>query len=311
MKNISIGVDVGGSHISCMGFDLDKHQLLPNSFFESYVDSRALPETIIKTWGNNIKQTIEKIGIDNVSGIGFAMPGPFDYINGISSFNGQNGKYENTYGMNVRTMLTDFLNSPKNLKIRFINDATAFALGEDRIGKAKDYKRSLSITLGTGFGSAFINNGLPLVKGLKVPKGGCLWHLPFENGVADDYFSTRGLLDRFEKKTGNKCHGVKNIVDLCHTNSEAKELLEDFGEKMAIFLQPWLRKSKVETIVFGGNISKAYSFFGKALKSYLHSVDISVNIAVSDLREKSAFVGSAVLIEDKTYEKILPVLQEM
>jgi len=60
MKNIAIGVDVGGSHISCMGFNLDSQQLLPNTFFESCADSHATPDVIIKTWGNVIKQSIEK-----------------------------------------------------------------------------------------------------------------------------------------------------------------------------------------------------------------------------------------------------------
>ena len=311
MENIAIGVDVGGSHISCMGFDLDNQQLLPYTFFESAVDNHAMPDVIINTWGAIIKQSIEKVGVGNVSGIGFAMPGPFDYLNGISRFNGQNGKYENTYGMNVRNMLTSFLNYPKNLKIRFINDATAFALGEDRIGKAKDSKRSLSITLGTGFGSAFVKNGLPLVEGVEVPESGCLWHLPFENGVADDYFSTRGLLDRFEKKTGNKCYGVKDIVALCSSNPEAKALFEDFGKKMGLFLHPWIEKSKIETLVLGGNISRSYHLFGNSLQNYFNDNNLNIKVAVSELRENAAFIGSAVLIDDAFYERVLPVLEHM
>ncbi|RED47512.1 ROK family protein [Seonamhaeicola aphaedonensis] len=311
MKNIAIGVDIGGSHISCMGFNLETKKLLPESFVENSIDNHAMPDAIISTWGHVIKQSINKIGINRVSGIGFAMPGPFDYANGISLFSGQNGKYEHTYGIDVKNMLTDFLNLKEPLKIRFINDASAFALGEAKFGSAKTNNSILSITLGTGFGSAFIKNGVPVVNGNEVPKGGCLWHLPFENATADDYFSTRGLIERFEQKTGHKCKGVKDIVDLCGTNSDAKQLLEDFGEKMASFLHPWVRKSKVETVVFGGNISRAYQFFGKSLKSYLNSVDLPVNIIVSQLKEKSAFMGSAVLIDDKLYESIFPVLQKM
>ena len=121
------------------------------------------------------------------------MPGPFDYVNGISLFKGENGKYENTYGMNVPKMLNDFLALPEQIKCRFINDATAFAIGEDQVGKAKNYKRSLSVTLGTGFGSAFIKNGLPVVEGEEVPEGGCLWHLPFENGLAGGFLKKRGV----------------------------------------------------------------------------------------------------------------------
>ena len=63
---------------------------------------------------------------------------------------------------------------------------------------------SLSITLGTGFGSAFISNRIPIVDGPLVPRLGCVYHLPYRDGIADDYFSTRGLLGRYKKLTGKE-----------------------------------------------------------------------------------------------------------
>ncbi|APY11534.1 hypothetical protein BWZ22_09885 [Seonamhaeicola sp. S2-3] len=311
MKNIAIGVDVGGSHISCMGFNLESRQLLLDSYAESHVNSHGSINEVIKSWGNVIKKSIDKIGSKYVAGIGFAMPGPFDYVNGISCFTGQNGKYEHTYGMNVRERLLEFLNLSHPIEIRFINDATAFALGEAKFGKAKTYKSMLSVTLGTGFGSAFIKNGVPVSEGEEVPQDGCLWHVPFENELADDYFSTRGLINRFKQKTGHKCVGVKEIVGLCTTNPYAKELFIDFGTKMGVFLTPWIKKSNIDIIVLGGNISRAYFLFGETMQSYFKGEGISVEIVVSDLKEKSAFMGSAVLIDDQLYNTILPVLQKM
>ena len=75
-----------------------------------------------------------------------------------------------------------------------MNDASSFAVGEAWAGSASKFDRSLSITLGTGFGSAFISNRIPIVDGPLVPKLGCIYHLPYRDGIADDYFSTRGLL---------------------------------------------------------------------------------------------------------------------
>ena len=56
--------------------------------------------------------------------------------------------------------------------IRFMNDASSFAVGEAWAGSASKFNRSLSITLGTGFGSAFISNRIPIVDGPEVPKTG-------------------------------------------------------------------------------------------------------------------------------------------
>lgn len=311
MKNIAIGVDVGGSHVSCMAFDLSKKQLLTETFAENDLDNHGQPEEIIESWGGVIKNTIGIVGIENVAGVGFAMPGPFDYVKGVSLFEGQNGKYENTYGMNVPEMLNGFLGLSEKLSCRFINDATAFAIGEDQVGKARTYNRSLSVTLGTGFGSAFIKDGLPVVEGAEVPKGGCLWHLPFEGGIADDYFSTRGLLGRFEKATRQKLEGVKQIADQAATNPEAQALFTDFGEKMGMFLQPWIEKFEIEIFVMGGNISKAYHLFGPSLHAHLEKVGLKMDVAISELKETAAFIGSATLVDNDYYNKVLPLHSKM
>ncbi len=311
MTKIAIGVDVGGSHVSCMAYDLVDKKLLPHTLAETDLNNHGQPSEIIAAWGGVIKSAIETVGIENVKGVGFAMPGPFDYVNGVSLFEGQNGKYENTYGLNVPAALRKSLCLPEDFKIRLINDATAFAIGEDQVGKAKNFQRSLSVTLGTGFGSAFIKNGLPVVEGNEVPENGCMWHLPFENGIADDYFSTRGFLSRFEMETGQKIQGVQQMAELASTNRQAQNLFDDFGAKMGLFLQPWIERFGVEIFVIGGNISKAYHLFGDSLNAYLERNNLKMKIAVSELKETAAFIGSATLVEDTFYKSVLPVLHKM
>lgn len=310
-KKIAIGVDVGGSHVSCTVYDLEQKQLLAETHAENDLNNHGQPDEVIDAWGKTIKKTMELAGAENIAGIGFAMPGPFDYVKGIPLFTGENGKYENIYGINVPVMLRNYLGLDNDFKIRFINDATAFAIGEDQVGKAKDCANSLSVTLGTGFGSAFIKNGLPIVEGAEVPENGCLWHLPFEDGIADDYFSTRGLINRYEKVTGKKMPGVKQIAELADSTPEAIELFDDFGIKMGTFLQPWIEKFGIETFVMGGNISRAYSLFGGSLNNYLDQANLKMEVAVSELKESASFIGAATLVDDEFYESVLPALAKM
>ena len=312
MKNpIAIGVDIGGSHISCAAFDLSQKKYLENTLAENDLDNHASSEEIIGVWGDTIKKTMKIAGTENISGIGFAMPGPFNYEKGISLFTGQNGKYENTYGLNVPTELRKYLDLPEDFKIRFINDATAFAIGEDSVGKAKEVSRSLSITLGTGFGSAFIREGLPVLDGKEVPEQGCVWHIPFEDGIADDYFSTRGFLKRYQDKTGKRLPGVKQLADLVKTDPVAKSLFDDFGSKIGQFLKPWIKKFGIEMLVIGGNISRAYPLFEKSLTDFLKEEKLEMMISVSGLKETASFIGSATLVDDSFYIKILPLLKKM
>lgn len=311
MGSIAIGVDVGGSHVSCAACNIEEKRYLRDTFSESDLDNQGTADEIIGVWSRTIQQTIDKVGLKNVAGIGFAMPGPFDYAKGIAMFKGNNKKYENIYGLNVPEALRIKLNLPDSFPIRFINDATAFAIGEDWIGMASGSKRSMAITLGTGFGSAFLSDRLPVVSGSEVPEMGCVWYLPFENGTADDYFSTRGFLNRYFEKTGVQVSGVKALAQLADEQVDAKMLFEDFGNKLGLFLAPWVVKFGVEVLVIGGNISYAFHLFGESLKTSLEANGADIRIAVSELKESASMIGSAVLVDEKYFGRVKSLLPQM
>ncbi len=252
------------------------------------------------------------MGKENVVGLGFAMPGPFDYENGIPLFTGDNNKYENIYGINVSKILIQLLGFPDEFPIRFMNDATAFAIGEEWFGKAIGVKKLLSITLGTGIGSAFIDNSLPVTSGDNVPLNGCVWHLPFKIGIADDYFSSRGLVKRYLRKTGISTSGVKEIAVAAENDEMAKEVFKEFGIDLFEFLKPWLEKFGVEKIVLGGNISLAADLFVPSMKTELDKAGLSsISIDISDLGETAAIIGGARLIEPDYWLKIKEKIKDM
>ncbi len=311
MSSIAIGVDIGGSHISCAACNIVEKRYLPETFSENDADNQGTVEEIIGIWSRTIQSTIDKVGIENVGGIGFAMPGPFDYANGIAMFKGNNKKFENLYGLDVRDALRKKMNLPDTFPIRFINDATAFAIGEDWIGKANGSKRSMAITLGTGFGSAFLCDRLPVVDGSKVPDKGCVWYLPFENGNADDYFSTRGFLNRYFEKTGIHLSGVKELAQLVVNTPEAKVLFDDFGSKLGQFLCPLMMNFGVEVLVIGGNISNAYPLFCESLNAYLKTNGADIRVSVSELKETASMIGSSVLVDESYYERVKLLLPQM
>ncbi|MGM0377951.1 MAG: ROK family protein [Bacteroidota bacterium] len=311
MNHAAIGVDIGGSHVSCAACDVNGQTLLKDTLAEHDLDNHAPAGEILGIWGKTLQETMDKAGRQNVEGIGFAMPGPFDYVKGIPLFTGANQKYEHLYGVDVSKTLRDFLELPDEFPVRFINDATAFAIGEDWLGNAKGFSRSLCITLGTGFGSAFLKEGLPVVKGNEVPEMGCLYHLPFDGGTADDYFSTRGLVDRYNKMTGNQVTGAREIAEAAKTEDAAKKVFHDFGSRLVELLEPWIRKFGVEVLVIGGNISNAFELFGPSLDESLKKEGFDVVVLTSYLQESAAMAGSARLIEESFWKRVKPLLEDM
>jgi glucokinase len=309
-KNIAIGTDIGGSHISCAAIDLVSGKIIRNTLTERSVDNQAQANNIIGTWTQALSAVLKKVPLENVKGIGFAMPGPFDYVKGISYIRGV-AKYENLYGINITDAISNSLNVKDGFLIRFMNDASAFAVGEAWAGSAANFNRSLSITLGTGFGSAFIRNRIPIVDGPEVPKLGCIYHLPFKDGIADDYFSTRGLLSRYKKLTGKELDGVKELAALAGTEKAVTDLFIDFGENTGLFLAPWLNKFKAEILVIGGNISHAYNLFGDAFEIRLKKENCFCKVAISKLKEDAALLGSGYLLDDEFWRSVQHALPLM
>jgi glucokinase len=309
-KNIAIGTDIGGSHISCAAIDLLSGKILRDTFSERTVNNQAQAHSIISVWAETISEVLKKLPPDRVKGIGFAMPGPFDYVKGICFIRGV-AKYENLYGFNISDAISSSLDVPEDFLIRFMNDASAFAVGESWAGSAIRETRSMSITLGTGFGSAFISNRIPIVDGPEVPKLGCVYHLPYKDGIADDYFSTRWFIGRYKSIRGNDLAGVKELAELALTDNRVTDLFTEFGDNLGLFLAPWLKKFGAEIIVIGGNISYAYNLFGAVFEERLKKEKCICRVALSNLKEDAALLGSAYLLDDDFWESIQHALPLM
>jgi glucokinase len=238
------------------------------------------------------------------------MPGPFDYVNGIALFE-RVEKYESLYGANIVKEMRTRLGVDDRVKFRFINDATSFAIAEAWIGKARDFRRVVALTLGTGFGSAFLIGGIPVIEGDSVPGSGCVWHIPFRDGIADDYFSTRWFVSRYETITGKRVPGVKEIADVFDTDIAAQEVFQEYGANMGEFLAPWLKQFDAEIIVIGGNVSAAFPYFGEVFSETLLKNGVGIEIRISGMMENAAIIGSSRLIEEDFWENVKGLLSKM
>ena len=309
-KKHAVGVDIGGSHISCAAIDLDNRKIISETLEGRPVDNKASAGEIIERWSEALSGTIRKAGAGNIRGIGFAMPGPFDYVNGICLIKGV-PKYEKLYGTNIAGAISSSLNLPGSMQIRFMNDASSFAVGEAWAGRASGSRRSMAVTLGTGLGSAFIDDRVPVVTGDRVPDLGCVYHINYRDGIADDYFSTRWFIKRYKELTGHDAAGVKEIYEAALRDDGLKQIFLEFGSSFGSFIAPFLNKFGAEVLVIGGNISQSYDLFGGALERELKDNDCSTKPYTSDLMEDAALLGSAYLLDDSFWNSVKDLLQYM
>jgi len=309
-KKYAIGADIGGSHISTVLIDMEKGSMLTESHAEQKVDNQASADEILTNWAIAIQKTMDHTKDGELTGIGFAMPGPFAYKTGVALLKNV-AKYESLYGINVGDELKKILNLPESMPFRYMNDAMSFAIGECWMGKASHYKNVVAITLGTGFGSAFLTDGVPVIEGNRVPKMGYVYHIPYENGIADDYFSTRWFIKEYFIRSGIHASGVKEIAEIANADAEAKKMFEDFGTNMGNFLAPLLQNFEASCLVIGGNVSGAYLLFGSWFENALKKQNISIEIVISELMESAAMTGSARLLDEEFWKDVEPLVSKI
>lgn len=286
----AIGVDVGGSHLCSAVIDLDKKVIVSKPFLTP-MDHTSPKEDILECFKANLLGTMEEFGAE-VDQVGLAFPGPFDYAAGIPMME---HKFASLYGMDLTAALQDKLGN-HFIDFRYVNDASAFALGECFGGSGKDRHRVLALTLGTGVGSGFVVDGKLDETSDRVPAGGEVWNLPFDGTIVDACFSTRWVTGRYKELTGKDVPGAKEVAQACAEEEEARQLFREFGLRLAAFASPVLEKFGADTLILGGNISRNYALFSETLLSGLPS---GVDVRTSALLDQAAMIGAASLFREE------------
>ena len=316
----ALAYDIGGSHISaalCERGTYTLHGLtrapLPDHESGSGHFSAASFVRLIHTLGEAAASTAH-IDKEHIAGACLAMPGPFDYENGISHMQ---HKLQSLLNFDLKSALAArFHWQPAQL--RFVNDAAAFTLGESGAGAGKGYARVLGLTLGTGIGAAFaIDNEIAdsspnNAEG--VPPGGEMWNLPYNGATVEDFVSTRFLRHQFQQLTGLEAE-VSTIADTAKgdhpcpepplpptapsldpndpyaAHCRARQAFQDFGRHLGLALNQHAAAFRPDIVVMGGGIARASALF---LPTTRKALAFETKLAISALMDEAPLAGAGV-----------------
>ncbi|WP_316633332.1 ROK family protein [uncultured Flavobacterium sp.] len=257
-----IGIDVGGSHVTVSVIENNVVDKQPQRLTRMEINSNEKPTAIISAIGNSINEILNEG--ETIDAVGIAFPGPFNYDKGVSEIKGVGGKFETTFGIHMQQALKNFTGLT-TVPFVFANDADCFAEGAYFRHKLNS-KRTVFLTLGTGFGSAFMVDGDLVKSHLDIPKTGVFYNQPFLETIADECFSIRWLLAEYKRLSGESIKSVKAIANL--NTAVSKAVFANFGSNMGKFLFPWFEKFGCEELVIGGNISKARPYLCQLWKKH-------------------------------------------
>jgi glucokinase len=259
-------LDIGGTHVAAGRVQLSS----------TTVDSGArvrLEFTRGTTPLERILEAATAVATPETRRFGVAAPGPFDYDAGVCLVT---HKLPGLYGVNLRRELAPALGLVGGA-VSFLNDAEAFLLGEWWAGAARGHRRALGVTLGTGLGSAFLEDGRFVRSGPLVPEDGALYTLAFRGRPVEQTISRGALLVRY----GGGPDVEQIAAEARGGETRARRVFEDLAADLAEFLAAPLDAFAPTSLVIGGSIAQAWDLLEPTLVEGLAARPLRVARAVN------------------------------
>ena len=203
--------------------------------------------------------------LQGLQGIGVAIPGPFNYHEGIFLME---HKFASVYGQNF----AELAGIPADIPVKYMHDVTSALEGALRM---LDLHGNVALaTLGTGLGFCIALDG----KVQYAPDGSPaheIWNLPWNGGILEDAVSARGIRNAYAARTGITTVSALDIAVLANAGNEnAMEVYSELGTTLGESIAELLEELEVTTLLMGGQISKSLKLMDRPLCNALEGVQI-------------------------------------
>jgi len=289
-------MDVGGTFIKSGLMSADG-SLLENSQQTTPVNSDGTRKEICESLKLVVRQGValcHSLGY-TPSGIGISIPGPFNYITGVSWMD---HKFAAIKDVPLREVLSEALDG-QEMPIVFGHDVNTQLYGEIRRGNATGYNNVCLVALGTGFGFALSQDKTVLQTATGAPLVS-LWKIPYKDGILEDYASKRGFYKTWEAVTGSKPAEDITVAKMGLLAGEgdpvALEVFRRVGSFIGRNIKSYLSEYHIECLLFGGQISRSFRFMEESVRKELEEIDGLKITTVSDFCN-AAFKGLAEMLK--------------
>jgi len=303
----TIGVDLGGSHVTAILADEDG----TTSHRSSYDITDLSFGAVVKLMSSAIHDVSAKAA--SVSAVGIGSPGNIDLRNGMVRYS------PNFHWVNVP--LGDELRSVFDMPIFIGNDARCATLGEHTYGSGRGVKNFVLLTLGTGVGGGIVAEGT-LLLGNSAAAGEFGHHQIRATdgficgcgkiGCFEAHASGTGLLRHalacapsFPRSTllGDKPYevGSKTIRKAAEAgDSHALAAWTRFIDDLALGLANIIAFMNPDVIALGGGVSSAGDFMLNAVRPKVDELTTmapkgAAKIVIASLGNDAGAIGAAVM----------------
>jgi glucokinase len=286
-------LEIGGTHVTSALVDVRAGRLILGTVRRTSIDPHAPADELLSDFAAAVTDAHAAPEVPWA----VAIPGPFDYRRGIGLY-ADVGKFDALLDVNLTAGLHAAL-PHLNGGITFVNDADAFAIGEWRQGVMAAAARCVGITLGSGVGSSFLDNGVPVTAGPTVPPNGRAHQLKIGTTDLEDVVSRRAILARYlagpdVRRTPGL--DVREVFERSRGGDAwATQVLQDAFRALGSALAPWFTRFEATAVAFGGAMIGSWDLILPPFRSGLTDAGAPIDIGLlpSVDTERSALVGAA------------------
>lgn len=280
-----VGVSIQDSHISVGLVDFGTRKVIRGSLQRKRVNNSDSAEEITSAW-TKVMREVSQITKTEITKIGIAIPGVYNYETGILLKRINGGRYAGLYGRNLKELLSAQLEIDKSC-IRMASDSASFLQGEIFGGAGRGFSRSLGVTLGIGLGSAKYYN--------RVVENAQMYNMPYLDSVAEDYVSVRWLLNRYASLSGNSVNNMMELNQLAAKDPVVLQVFDEFSQNLSQFLISFIDQSNInpEVVVVGGHLETSNRFFFDNTVKTMKLNGIKIPILRAVLGEEASIIGAA------------------
>ncbi|RFU87151.1 ROK family protein [Streptomyces triticagri] len=284
-------LEMGGTHVTAALVDLAAGTVHGEPARESLSPQGSADEVL-----GGLARAASRIGAPRDARWGVAVPGPFAYETGVALFEGV-GKFDALYGVDVGAALRALIR-PEPAALRFVNDADAFGLGEYAAGAAAGHQRAVCLTLGSGVGSAFLSDGMPVNDGPAVPPEGSTHRLFVDGRPLEDTVSRRAIRAAYARAAGCGGDEVPDVRAIAARAREgdrvAGDVLDHAFRSLGGAIAPWLDRFAASVLVVGGSIAGSWDRVAGPLREGLADAGApEVRLAPAEQPERAPLLGAA------------------
>lgn len=286
-----VALDVGGTHVNAAVVEITGADFRIVGRASHDLDSAAPRDDVLD---GLVRAALDLKAGGDAMDLAIAMPGPFDYATGHGTFEGV-GKFGTIAGVDLREEFSTRLGTSPD-RVRFVNDADAYGLGEWAFGGTGRPQRLVCVTLGTGVGSAFIEDGTAIDSGPRVPPDGEAHFLTYRGLPLEDSVSTRAIRRAFTSSTA-KGYEVRRIAELAREGDSAASLVLDGAMRaLGTAIAPWLARFGASVFVVGGSMARSWDILEAPLVGALDDSGAQLGglvIRPSTLFDDAPLLGAA------------------